>query len=178
MGLNSFDIQFEKPLKIFFSGEELRGRVLIDLSSEKKFKQISVEIVGRGEVHWTEMRTVTRREGDGTTVTETVTDHYRGSEKYFHQEFIIQQGPGLPPGQHILPFSLLLPSNLPSSFEGDHGSVRYYVKADIVRDWKWNHKVKQHIMVNGILDLNLYPSAQAPGECDLVTSICWCNLIT
>ena len=63
MGLNNFDIQFEKPLKIFFSGEELRGRVLIDLSSEKMFKQISLEIVGRGEVHWTEMRTVTRREG-------------------------------------------------------------------------------------------------------------------
>ena len=164
MGLNNFDIQFEKPLKIFFSGEELRGRVLIDLSSEKKFKQISVEIVGRGEVHWTEMRTVTRREGDGTTVTETVTDHYRGSEKYFHQEFIIQQGPGLPPGRHVLPFSVILPSNLPSSFEGEHGSVRYYVKANIVRDWKWDHKVKQHIMVNGICDLNLLPGAKQEGQ--------------
>ena len=41
--------------------------------------------------------------------------------------------------------------------------MRYYVKADIVRDWKWNHKVKQDIMVNSILDLNLCPSAQAPG---------------
>ena len=65
-----------------------------------------------------------------------------------------------------------------SDFEKDHTGVRYYVKANIVRDWKWDHKVKQHFMVNGILDLNLYPSAQAPGECDLVTSICWCNLIT
>ena len=58
----------------------------------------------------------------------------------------------------------MLPPNLPSSFEGQHGNVRYFLKADIVRDWKWNHKVKQHIMVNGILDLNYYPSAQAPGE--------------
>ena len=164
MGLNNFNIQFEKPLKIFFSGEELRGRVVIDLSSQKNFRQIKLEIVGRGEVHWTESRTVTRTDSDGNSRSETVTDHYRSSEKYFHQEFIIQQGPGLPPGQHVLPFSLILPSNLPSSFEGEHGSVRYYVKANIVRDWKWDHKVKQHIMVNGILDLNLYPSAQAPGE--------------
>ena len=147
MGLTNFNIQFEKPLKIFFSGEELRGRVIVDLSSEKKFRQIKLEVVGRGEVDW--------KEGDWD---------YRASEKYFSQEFIIQQGPGLPPGQHILPFSLLLPSNLPSSYEGKHGNVRYYVKADIVRDWKWNHKVKHHIMVNGILDLNLYPSAQAPGQ--------------
>ena len=163
MGLTNFDIQFEKPLKVFFSGEELRGRVIIDLSSQKNFKHIMLEIVGRGEVHWTETRTVTRTR-DGKTETETVTDHYGSSEKYFHQEFIIQQGPGLPPGQHVLPFSVILPSNLPSSFEGEHGSVRYYVKANIVRDWKWNHKVKQHIMLNGILDLNLHPSAQEPGE--------------
>ena len=40
---------------------------------------------------------------------------------------------------------------------------RYYIKADIVRDWKWNHKVKQHIMINGILDLNQYPSAKHEG---------------
>ena len=38
--------------------------------------------------------------------------------------------------------------------------VRYFVKAAIVRDWKWNHKVKQHLMINGILDLNMYPSAK------------------
>ena len=56
MGLSNFNIQFEKPLKIFFSGEELRGRVVIDLSSEKKFRQIKLEVVGRGEVHWKETR--------------------------------------------------------------------------------------------------------------------------
>ena len=32
-----------------------------------------------------------------------------------------------------------------------------------MRDWKWNHKVKQHIMINGILDLNQYPSAKHEG---------------
>ena len=91
MGLNNFNIQFEKPLKIFFSGEELRGRVLIELSSQKNFRHIKLEIVGRGEVHWTETRKVTRRDSNGNSRTETITDHYRGSEKYFHQEFIIQQ---------------------------------------------------------------------------------------
>ena len=42
--------------------------------------------------------------------------------------------------------------------------VRYFVKAAIVRDWKWNHKVKQHLMVNGILDLNMHPSAKHEGN--------------
>ena len=164
MGLNNFNIQFEKPLKVFFSGEVVNGRVMIDLSQEKKFRKIKLELVGRGEVQWTERRTVSRTDSDGTTRTETVTDYYRNSEQYFKQEVVLHHGPSLPPGLHILPFSLLLPPNLPSSYEGEYGNVRYFVKADIVRDWKWNHKVKQHIMVNGILDLNLYPSAQAPGH--------------
>ena len=77
MGLTKFNIQFEKPLKIFFPVEEVRGRVTVDLSSEKKFRQIKLEVVGRGEVHWTETRTRTRRGSDGKTETETVTDHYR-----------------------------------------------------------------------------------------------------
>ena len=151
MGLNDFNIEFDEPLKVFFSGKVINGRVMIDLSQEKKFRKIKLELVGRGEVHWTESRSDS-------------TDHYRNSEQYFKQEVVLHHGPSLPPGLHILPFSLLLPPNLPSSYEGQHGNVRYFVKADIVRDWKWNHKVKQHIMVNGILDLNLYPSAQAPGH--------------
>ena len=58
----------------------------------------------------------------------------------------------------------MLPPHVPSSFTGKHGSVRYYVKANIVRDWKWDHKVKQHIMVNGICDLNLLPAAKMEGQ--------------
>ena len=158
MGLNNFNIQFEKPLKVFFSGEVVNGRVMIDLSQEKKFRKIKLELVGRGEVEWSEQKIVTR---DGSTRTET--KYYSNSEQYFKQEVVLHHGPSLPPGLHILPFSLLLPPNLPSSYEGQHGNVRYFVKADIVRDWKWNHKVKQHIMINGILDLNQYPSAKHEG---------------
>ena len=80
MGLNNFNIQFEKPLKVFFSGEVVNGRVMIDLSQEKKFRKIKLELVGRGEVQWTERRTVSRTDSDGTTRTETVTDYYRNSE--------------------------------------------------------------------------------------------------
>ena len=44
------------------------------------------------------------------------------------------------------------------------------VKAEIVRDWKWNHKVKQHFMVNGILDLNIFPTAKDEGSFQHKTS--------
>ena len=32
-----------------------------------------------------------------------------------------------------------------------------------MRDWKFDHKVKEHITVNGIFDLNLIPAAKQEG---------------
>ena len=70
----------------------------------------------------------------------------------------------------------MLPPNIPSSFERSHaagqGSVRYYVKANIVRDWKWDYKVKEHIMVNGICDLNLLPTAKLEGNVTGQKNLC------
>ena len=108
------------------------------------------------QVHWTERRQQTRGSGQNrrtetvsfliflilmVTVVPQVTEHYRASEQYLEQSATLQPGPLLPAGTHIFPFTFLLPPNLPSSFESKIGHVRYYVKADIVRDWRWNHKV-------------------------------------
>ena len=161
MPLNDFNIQFEKPHKIFFSGEVVKGQVIVDLSQEMKFLEIKLELVGWGKVQWAEVQQNTNQYNEYNTTTTLV---FSESEQYFKEEMVVHKGPSLLPGLHILPFSVLLPSNLPTSYEGLHGHVRYYVQADIVRDLKWSHKVKQHLMVNGILDLNLYPSAQAPGH--------------
>ena len=40
----------------------------------------------------------------------------------------------------------VLTASFPSSFEGQHGSVRHYVKDNIVRDWNWDYMLKQKIM--------------------------------
>jgi len=164
MGLSDFKIFFQKPIATYFSGETVHGQILINLSDSKNFRKIKIELVGEGRVQWQETRTVTRRDSDGKSHSETVTDYFKNHETYVKQETVLHAGPGLPPGIHYFPFSFMLPPNLPSSFESDIGHVRYFVKADIVRDWKWNHKVKQHFMVNGILDLNAYPSAKHEGH--------------
>ena len=106
-------------------------------------------------MHWTETHTV-----NGNTSTRTYSNH----ETYVKEETVLHNGPSLPQGIHYIPFSFVLPPNMPTSFESNIGQVRYFVKAAIVRDWKWNHKVKQHLMVNGILDLNMHPSAKHEGN--------------
>ena len=39
-----------------------------------------------------------------------------------------------------------------------------YSSGQIVRNWKWNHKIRRLITVNGIADLNFNPACREPGE--------------
>ncbi|KAJ8303884.1 hypothetical protein KUTeg_017467, partial [Tegillarca granosa] len=70
----------------------------------------------------------------------------------------------LPAGRHTFPFSFLLPPNLPSSFEGAHGYVRYTVKATIDKPWKFDHDTKRPFTVICLLDLNLQPNAASGAQ--------------
>jgi len=65
----------------------------------------------------------------------------------------------MPAGEHYLPFSFSLPPNLPPSFEGDYGYIRYWAKATIDRPWKFDHHTKRAFSVISCLDLNQEPTA-------------------
>jgi len=71
MGLLDFQVILDNPVKVFFAGQPVSGRVLVNVSEPKKMKCLKVEMVGRGEVHWdeSETRSVTV---DGETRNETV----------------------------------------------------------------------------------------------------------
>lgn len=65
----------------------------------------------------------------------------------------------LPAGSYSYPFQFKLPTNLPSSFEGVIGYVRYTMTAVIDKPWKFDHTTKAPFTVLSILDLNLEPNA-------------------
>ena len=60
-------------------------------------------------------------------------------------------------GEHSFPFSMILPNDLPSSFEGQYGYVRYTVEGTLDPLLKDDHEVKAAFTVLLLLDLNLDP---------------------
>ena len=46
MGLNNFQIVFEKPMPTYFPGENINGQLIVDLNSEKKMEKIKVMFKG------------------------------------------------------------------------------------------------------------------------------------
>jgi len=181
MGLEEFFIFLDSPTQAFFPGQEVSGRVHIKLSGDKKMNRLKLEIIGKGRVEWRERdKPGPNRRGVGH-VNQRVDEHgetlhYIANEDYLDMETTISHEPVLASGSHTFPFKFLLPPQLPSSFEGTvirgTGYVRYYVKATIVRDWKFDHRVKQFFTVNAILDLNTIPSAKEPARASAHKTLC------
>jgi len=153
--IKEFQVVLDNPSNVFFSGQIVEGRVMIVLTDEKKIKHLKLELEGKGEVRWSESS------GSGET---RRTRYYREEENYVHEEVILVDGPSLAAGSHYLPFSFNLPPVIPATYEGAYGYVRYYLKATMVRDWKFDYDVKHHITVLAELDLNELADASQGGR--------------
>ena len=98
--------------------------------------------------------------------TETVRYHAR--EVYLSTKWAVFNPPNgrLEPGVvYTFPFGYVLPPNLPSSFIGRHGSVKYFVEGHVHR--KGLHMATKRLLpfsVVGIRDLNYFPGHRNPFE--------------
>ena len=118
---------------------------------------ISIVLSGLAYVHWTEERYRGTRENG--RIHETL--HYSDTETILNPMSIHLWGNGkdsneLAAGRYEFPFKYQLPSNvaLPTSFEDQHGYIRYTLTATILRSWKFNHTTKRGITINETVDIN------------------------
>ncbi|XP_026100470.1 arrestin domain-containing protein 3-like isoform X1 [Carassius auratus] len=128
----------------FTTGDIVEGRVVLEVTKEIKVDSFFVKLRGDANVRWTE--------GSGDDKT-TYSDH----ERYFKlKQYFIQKsskrgkreknatlvegetyGPVIRPGSHVFPFRFQLPQqNMPPSFEGNHGWVKYVLMVKLSRRWK------------------------------------------
>ncbi|XP_041375090.1 arrestin domain-containing protein 17-like [Gigantopelta aegis] len=153
MKLEKFEISFDNTRGVFCSGEQVKGNVIISLKQPMKMKKITLYFEGRSKSHW-EVK-------HGRSKTD-----YRANEPYIHHVMLLfgndETSQEHAAGYHTYPFSLMLSPNLPSSFEGRRGYVRYFCKASINRPWKFDEHTKRAFTVIHHLDLNFLPEATMP----------------
>ena len=82
-GLRDFLIKFDKPQPVYFPGDVVSGQLVVNLSEQKTFKKIKVELVGKGNVFWQESRS----DANGAR-----TDTFNNSEEYVELEVNVHQG--------------------------------------------------------------------------------------
>lgn len=85
-----------------------------------------------------------------------------GHEEYFETHYYLLGSKSgaeitLPEGVQTYPFTFPLPQNLPSSFEGEFGHIRYTIKVTLDRPWKFDQDTKMAFTVISPIDLNQNP---------------------
>ena len=93
--------------------------------------------------------------------------------EYLHETQMVwnkddHNGAPLATGMHPFPFQFHLPLDLPSSFEGTVGSVRYELYGRIATHVsKFDHVVELAVPVMGIVDINSMPTLLRPARIQL-----------
>ncbi|VDN06738.1 unnamed protein product [Thelazia callipaeda] len=170
-----FDIEFDNAESVYFAGQEVTGKVVIESCEPNKVSEILLELKGRAKTYWTKDSGKSRK-------------HCSQAEPYFCEQFntgythqFTQKTPDnkkqriLPFGKHEIPFSYTLPKTLPTSFEGEFGYVRYTCKATCERPWDVDIVSKRAFTVIGIEDINQNSKAMEPAsESECISSVKLC----
>ncbi|KAJ1525670.1 hypothetical protein ONE63_008888 [Megalurothrips usitatus] len=155
--LLKFLILFDNTNLLYFPGQFLSGRVLVELEEDTPSLGLHFHVIGEGVVR---LRTPRR-------------DRPADRESYIDFRMRLLGEPGsapvvLSPGIHSFPFKLGLPLGLPSTFLGKHGWVQYYCKAALREPQGLVHKNQQVFIVMNPIDLNLEPPILAqPFRCEI-----------
>ncbi|CAB3404569.1 unnamed protein product [Caenorhabditis bovis] len=151
---------------VFFPGYTASGRVTLHLSEPMKARMMKIVIEGKAHTHWSETERHSKTDHNGKTETHSETVHYSATVPYMNGECLLWTSTDgknkMPVGNYTFPFTFAIPINCPPSFEGFHGCVRYTVKAEIDRPWRFNRKNCKPFSVIPSSDLNMIPLAINP----------------
>uniref|UniRef100_A0A8C3K998 Arrestin domain containing 2 n=1 Tax=Calidris pygmaea TaxID=425635 RepID=A0A8C3K998_9CHAR len=158
----------------FSPGQAVSGRVVLELAAAARLGALRLRAMGAARVHWTESRSA----GSSTAYTQSYSDQV---EFLSHRDTLLAPPDNgevtvLQAGRHEFPFTFQLPETLATSFEGKHGSVRYWVKAKLHRPWATVKKVKKEFTVIEPIDINT-PALLAPqaGAKEKLARAWYCN---
>ncbi|CAH2269401.1 jg16427 [Pararge aegeria aegeria] len=173
MGFDEGRMVLDSPNGTYYSGQTVQGKLIFQQDKVKSFRGLFVKLKGFCHVHWTTRRT---RTVNGKSQSYTV--NHNAHEEYVNTKMYMVGGESgehtIQPGHYEFPFHFQLPSNCPSSFEGEYGHIRYEIKAVVDRAFKFDQEKKVAVRVMAPLNLNLDPYCREPIEMEFQESYCCC----
>ncbi|KAL0821078.1 hypothetical protein ABMA28_005709 [Loxostege sticticalis] len=173
MGIKEANIYLDNQYGTYYAGQTVNGRIEYVFDSPKKVRGIHVKFKGEAHTEWYE----SKQEENSQGKTESTDTMHTGNEEYFQiSYYLLGSNTGneieIPAGKQVYSFTCTLPPVLPSSFEGEHGYVRYTVKVTLDRPWKFDQETKMAFTVINALDLNLNPSYREPIRIQIEKTFC------
>jgi len=114
---NTLHIELENAEAVYRSGAALRGQVVMNLAGEQHPRRISLHAIGTEFTNWGVQPAYIAR----THPLDQTIDLWKPA----------REGESLPTGTHTYPFEIILPPNLPPSFNGVLTEIGYGLKAKV-----------------------------------------------
>lgn len=133
------EIKLSSPNNSYFTGQEITGKICFFLTKKTKIRAINLKITGKGKCKWME---IYHKDIRGNANPRNL--FYTGNKIFLHDNVnnphVPARGIELEPGEFSMDFTYLLKQDLPSSFKGSYGSIKYKLKVVIQKPWSFNEK--------------------------------------
>ncbi|CAJ0597257.1 unnamed protein product [Cylicocyclus nassatus] len=164
---NRLYITYSNPNGVFCPGSNVEGIVHLDLKEKIKAKSLRITVDGRAYTHWSATHSRKILNKDGSTRMENYSVPYSATVIYVTGDSLAWASPQgkkevLRSGSYQFPFVFTLPLTCAPSFEGLYGYIRYMVKVELDRPWRFNKCDQKPFTVVPIFDLNTNPTARLP----------------
>ncbi|EYB91709.1 hypothetical protein Y032_0203g1849 [Ancylostoma ceylanicum] len=133
-------------------------------------RSLKIALEGRAYTTWEVSHSRTVTEADGSSKSENYSETYSAKVIYADEKMVAWSSPTgdmevFPADSYQYPFSFKLPQELPPSFEGSYGYVRYMVKIELDRPWyRINKRDSKVFTVVPMFDLNTISQAILPAK--------------
>ena len=153
----------DPPHKVYFPGMIITGTVIAVNDKPKNYQAIKVKIVGYAHVCFVERHRPYSSREDYITTFVNVWDKDASAE-----------GGQFPVGSYQFPFSLsLIGNNLPASYEGSVGQIKYTIEARVVKDSLLKRDIVREstIKVENMVKIN-HPNLLQPRSVVMRRTLC------
>lgn len=152
-----YQINLDSDQPVYYPGQKINGNVYLVTKAPLEVNHIWIKLTGAGLCHWTESRRgkvvlgKSKKKQADYTGSETL---IKRSQHLFQASDVTDQSTFfLPAGQYTYPFSFYLKGDLPSSFEGSYGYIRYMLRTVISKPGL-DHVRTSILTVNDVIDTN------------------------
>ncbi|KAJ8918653.1 hypothetical protein NQ315_013160 [Exocentrus adspersus] len=162
----------------FYPGVQIQGKVVLNFDSDTKLRKVVVKILCHEHTEWMGTERYYDSQENQHKSRDTL---FKGDNDVFSTEQILYGGlsgtTSLSRGQHMYPFTITLPNNLPGTYNGEYGSVSYRLLAIVDRPMAFDYEDQLIFVVVAPITLNTQatPELEAPSSySEEKTICCWC----
>ncbi|KAL9888062.1 leash isoform 1-T2 [Glossina fuscipes fuscipes] len=137
-------ITLDRPDKIYYAGQTVKGEICLNLTKRTKIRAIKVQSTGKAKCKWMEILRKNSNESNRSLF-------YTSKEIFAYNEMCLPafdpQGLELNSGEHVFDFSFTLATHLPSAFKGNYGAIKHKMCIIIQRPWAFDERHVIPLMV-------------------------------